>query len=107
MIRTPYGLAYQSTLVDAVKAKDLERAEIPYKDEKGHVADFHAASRHSHITQLIRSGASIVETKELARHADVRMTMRYTHISIDDQAKKLSRHCQHQLSQGNTTRYKN
>ncbi len=70
--------------------KDLERAGIPYKDEKGRVADFHAAGRHSYITQLIRSGASIVEAKELARHADVRMTMRYTHIGIDDQAKALA-----------------
>ena len=29
------------------------------------------------------------DTKELARHGDIRMTMRYTHISLDDQAKAL------------------
>ena len=30
--------------------KDLERVGIPYKTEEG-VADFHAAGRHTHITE--------------------------------------------------------
>ena len=70
--------------------KDLERAGIPYKTEKG-VADFHAAGRHTHITELLRSGASLTEARELARHSDIRMTMKYTHIGIDDQAKAVSK----------------
>ena len=70
--------------------KDLERVGIPYKTDKG-VADFHAAGRHTHITELLRSGASLTEARELARHSDIRMTMRYTHIGIDDQAKAVSR----------------
>ncbi len=69
--------------------KDLERVGIPYRNEHG-VADFHAAGRHTHITELLRNGASVAEAKELARHSDVRMTMRYTHIGIDDQARALS-----------------
>ena len=69
--------------------KDLERVDIPYKNEQG-VADFHAAGRHTHITELIRNGASVPQAKELARHSDVRMTMKYTHIGIDDQAKALA-----------------
>jgi integrase len=68
--------------------KDLERAGIPYENEQG-IADFHAAGRHTHITELLRSGASLVEARQLARHSDVNMTMRYTHIGIDDQAKAL------------------
>jgi len=56
--------------------KDLERVGIPYETPEG-FADFHAAGRHTHITQLLRSGASIAEAKELARHSDVRMTMKY------------------------------
>ena len=68
--------------------KDLERVGIPYQTEDG-IADFHAAGRHTHITELLRSGASLPEARELARHSDVRMTMRYTHISLDDQAKAL------------------
>ena len=68
--------------------KDLSLAGIPYKTDKG-IADFHAAGRHTHITELLRNGATLVEAKELARHSDVRMTMRYTHIGLEDQAKAL------------------
>ena len=69
--------------------KDLERVGIPYETAEG-IADFHAAGRHSHVTGLLRNGATLVQAKELARHADVRMTMKYTHIGLDDQAKALS-----------------
>src|SRR5439155_10408127 len=72
-----------------VVKKDLERIGIPYETHEG-IADFHAAGRHSHITGLIRNGATLVEARELARHADVRMTMRYTHIGLDDQAAALA-----------------
>lgn len=69
--------------------KDLERVGIPYENENG-IADFHAAGRHSHVTELLRSGASLPEARELARHADIRTTMKYTHIGMDDRAKALS-----------------
>jgi len=55
--------------------KDLERVGIPYETPDG-IADFHAAGRHTHITELLRNGASLPEAKELARHTDVKMTMR-------------------------------
>ena len=70
--------------------KDLEAAGIEYETPDG-IADFHAAGRHTYITQLILSGVSIPAAKELARHSDVNMTMRYTHIGIDDQAEALAR----------------
>ena len=69
--------------------KDLERAGIPYETHEG-LADFHAAGRHSHITGLVRSGASIMEAKELARHADIRQTAKYTHIGMEDRAQALA-----------------
>jgi site-specific recombinase XerD len=69
--------------------KDLERVGIPYETEEG-IADFHAAGRHTHITELLRNGATLPEAKELARHSDVNMTMRYTHIGIKDQAKAVA-----------------
>jgi hypothetical protein len=53
------------------------------------ISDFHAAGRHSHITELLISGVSLPEAKELARHSDIEMTMRYTHIGRDDQAKAI------------------
>lgn len=68
--------------------KDLEAAGIAYETHEG-IADFHAAGRHTYITQLLLSGASLTATKELARHTDVKMTMRYAHIGLEDQAKAL------------------
>lgn len=69
--------------------KDLVLAGIPYRTEDG-VADFHAIGRHTHITELLRNGATLAEAKELARHSDVRMTMKYAHIGIEDQADALA-----------------
>lgn len=80
--------------------KDLERVGIPYVTPEG-VADFHAAGRHTHITELLRNGASLPEARELARHSDIKMTMKYTHIGLDDQAKALAAipsPCQHIVS---------
>jgi site-specific recombinase XerD len=57
--------------------KDLKRAGISYETHE-ELADFHAAGRHSHITGLIASGASIIDAEELARHADIRQTAKYT-----------------------------
>jgi len=68
--------------------KDLERVGIPYETAEG-IADFHAAGRHSHITGLVKSGVSIMQAKELARHADIRQTAKYTHIGMKDQATAL------------------
>jgi integrase len=69
--------------------KDLERVGIPYVNVDG-IADFHAAGRHTHITELLRSGATLPEAQKLARHADIHMTMKYAHIGIDDQAKAVA-----------------
>ena len=70
--------------------KDLERIGIPYETDEG-IADFHAAGRHTHITELLRNGASLPEAKELARHSDVKMTMKCTHIGIDDQHRAIQK----------------
>jgi len=70
--------------------KDLARVGIAYETDQG-IADFHAAGRHSHITGLFRAGVSLPEARKLARHADVRMTMKYTHVELDDQAKAIEK----------------
>lgn len=70
--------------------KDVERAGIPYRDENGLYADFHASGRHSYVTGLFKCGASITEARESARHTDVKMTMRYTHVGINDPATALA-----------------
>ncbi len=65
---------------------DLETAGIPYRDDAGCVADFHAL-RHSYITLLERSGVSPKLAQELARHSDIRLTMNvYTHAGLYDLA---------------------
>ena len=69
--------------------KDLERAGIPYRTDEG-FADFHASGRHTHITELLRNGATLPEAKELARHSTIQMTMKYAHIGIEDQARALA-----------------
>ncbi len=69
--------------------KDLARIGIPYETDEG-VADFHAAGRPTYITELLRNGASLPEAKELARHIDVKMTMKDTHIELEDQSKAVA-----------------
>src|SRR5262245_38509908 len=49
-----------------------------------------ARGRHTHITELLRNGATLTEANELARHTDVKMTMKYTHIGCPDQARALA-----------------
>lgn len=68
--------------------KDLARAAIPYETPEG-IADFHAAGRHSHITGLFKAGVPLPTAQKLARHADIKMTMRYTHVGMEDRAKAL------------------
>ena len=68
--------------------KDLELVGILYRTEEG-TAGFHAVGRHTYITELLRNGTSLVVARELARHSDVTMTMRYTHIGLQDQAKAI------------------
>jgi integrase/recombinase XerD len=69
--------------------KDLERIGIPYLTEAG-IADFHAAGRRTQVTELLRSGASLAEARQLARHSDINMTLKYTHIGLQDQARALA-----------------
>lgn len=69
---------------------DLERVGLKYETEEG-IADFHAAGRHSHITELLRNGASLPEAQKLARHSDIKMTMKYTHIGLGDQARAVAK----------------
>lgn len=68
--------------------RDLERIGIPYETDDG-VADFHAAGRHSYVTGLLLNGVGLVHAKELARHSDVKMTMKYTHVGLEEQARSL------------------
>jgi integrase len=59
---------------------DLEAVGIPYVDDAGRYADFHAL-RHSTGSLLAASGVHPKVVQSIMRHSDINMTMsRYTHI---------------------------
>lgn len=69
--------------------RDLVAAGIPYVDEAGRFADFHAL-RHTYVSRLVQSGANIKVAQELARHSTPTLTLgRYAHIALLDQRKAL------------------
>jgi len=53
--------------------KDLKAADIPYKDEKGRQADFHAL-RHTFATMLHANGANQAVAMKAMRHSDPKLT---------------------------------
>jgi len=73
---TPEMLVF-SERVPAMKVirADFKTAGIPLVDERGHRVDFHAL-RMTYITRLQRAGVSPREAMELARHSDMRLTMK-------------------------------
>jgi len=59
---------------------DSTAAKIPYVDEAGRYADFHAL-RHSTGSLLAASGVHPKVVQSIMRHSDINLTMsRYTHI---------------------------
>ncbi len=59
---------------------DLEAVNIPYVDDAGLYADFHAL-RHSTGSLLVASGVHPKVVQSIMRHSDINLTMsRYTHI---------------------------
>jgi hypothetical protein len=74
---------WHETAADMLRL-DLEDAGIPFRDDAGRVADFHAL-RHSYITLLFQSGVSPKTAQALARHSDINLTMNvYTHTGLFD-----------------------
>jgi integrase len=70
--------------------RDLEVAGIPYVDETGRYADFHAL-RHTFITNMVKSGIAPKSAQSLARHSTIDLTMNvYTSLTVHDQASALA-----------------
>ena len=69
----------------AMLRQDLEAAGIAYEDEVGRFADFHSL-RHSFISNVGKSGATVKEAQRLARHSTSALTLDvYTHIGLHDE----------------------
>ncbi len=61
------------------------------RDRDGRLVDFHAL-RATFITLLVKSGASVKEAQELARHSDPKLTLNtYTRLGVHDLAGALAR----------------
>lgn len=68
----------------AMLRSDLEAAGIPFKDESGRVADFHAM-RHTAGTLLTQAGVHPKLVQAFMRHSTITLTMdRYTHVGLRD-----------------------
>ena len=69
--------------------RDLKTAGIPYVDENGLYADFHAL-RHTFITNIVKAGVNPKTAQSLARHSSIDLTMNvYTSLTVNDQASAL------------------
>ena len=70
--------------------RDLEAVSIPYVDEAGLYADFHAL-RHSYISLIAQGGVHPKLAQKLARHSDINLTMtRYSHTLLADESEALN-----------------
>lgn len=73
-----------------VKA-DLARAGIPVEDAAGKRVDFHAL-RHTFVTNMTRTGASLTVVMNLARHSDSKLTCKtYADAALLPQLEALQR----------------
>jgi len=92
MLATDLQAARSVWLGEARTPEERQQREresfLAYRDAAGLVADFHAL-RHTYITNVGRSGASMKTHQELARHSEPSLTMRYTHPRIHDKTAAL------------------
>lgn len=70
--------------------RDLDRAEVSFRDAKGRRLDYHAL-RHTFQTNLDRMGCSRATKKKLMRHAAQDVTDGYAHAELEEMAAALNR----------------
>jgi integrase len=88
MLRFDMAAARAAGLREPVTAAERERREksrfLCPVDEVGRVCDFHSL-RHSYMSILVRSGASVKVVQELARHSTPTLTIgRYARVRLAD-----------------------
>jgi integrase len=76
-----------------IKAKPIKRIEKGFYTalEKAGIEDFKFHDlRHTFASHLIMKGASLKEVQELLGHKDIKMTMRYAHLSQENKRKAIN-----------------
>ena len=94
MLRADLEAGRGAWLDEAPTPKERKAREkgsvLAYRDGAGRVVDFHAL-RHTFITNVVKSGASVKVCQELARHSDPKLTLGvYTHLTVNDRAAALA-----------------
>jgi len=89
MLRADLKAARAAWIAEA-KSNDSERQRressdfLRYRDAAGRVADFHS-TRHTFVSGIVASGASVKTAQELARHSTPVLTIgRYSHARLHD-----------------------
>ena len=85
-----FNMPSKDRMIEVFKA-DLSDAKIPYVDETGRYADFHAL-RHTCGSWLAASGAHPKVIQRVMRHSTITPTMdRYTHLFKGDEAQAVAK----------------
>ncbi|WP_459918077.1 site-specific integrase [Desulfocicer niacini] len=75
--------------------KNFSRAWVAALKEAG-IENFHFHDlRHTFCSNLIMAGAGLKDVKDMVGHSDIRMTDRYTHLTMEhmaNQQKRLQNH---------------
>ena len=88
MLKTDLAAARKQWIDDAdtdTEKEERERSDfLRYEDSAGRFADFHS-TRHTFISGIVATGATVKTAQELARHSDPRLTIgRYSHARLHD-----------------------
>ena len=74
----------EEAATDNERERRNESDFLLYRDKDGRVADFHA-TRHTYISGIVATGASVKTAQELARHSTPVLTIgRYSHARLHD-----------------------
>jgi integrase len=95
MIRADLDAARKAWIKEASTADERAKREetqfLAYRDDAGHVADFHGL-RHTFLTNLARSGVHPKVAQQLARHSTITLTMdRYSHTVLGELGEAIDR----------------
>ena len=78
---------------EQIKERPLHRIEKGFHAalEKAGIEDFRFHDlRHTFASHLIMKGATLKEVQELLGHKDIKMTMRYAHLSQENKRKAIN-----------------